>query len=131
MNAIDPEQLKLLRTLDDLVERLAEGLDVRCDHVVDRIEHGGSFGIPPLVHTDRLEITDPEGTNIWADISPEMANNWSRATTSAVPEPSTKNGRFSSKNTSNAERFTTAGSTSTCPKSGFTVAVSVSPPGRP
>ena len=32
----------------------------------------------PLVHTDRLEITDPEGTNIWADISPEMAHNWSR-----------------------------------------------------
>jgi len=32
----------------------------------------------PLVHTDRLEITDPEGTNIWADITPEMAHNWSR-----------------------------------------------------
>jgi hypothetical protein len=32
----------------------------------------------PLVHTDRLEITDPEGTNITADITPEMAQNWSR-----------------------------------------------------
>ena len=32
----------------------------------------------PLVHTDRLEITDPEGTNVWADISPEMAQNWAR-----------------------------------------------------
>lgn len=32
----------------------------------------------PLVHTDRLEITDPEGTNLWADITPEMAHNWSR-----------------------------------------------------
>ncbi|MPY90908.1 MAG: hypothetical protein GEU99_23710 [Luteitalea sp.] len=32
----------------------------------------------PLVHTDRIEITDPEGTNLTADISPEMANNWAR-----------------------------------------------------
>src|ERR1041385_4805877 len=56
------------------------------------------------------------------------------------PAPSTKNGRFSSKKVSNAERFTTAGSTSTCPKSGFTVAFNVrlevtryiaSPPTRP
>ena len=39
--------------------------------------------------------------------------------------PSVKNGRFSSKNVSEADRFTTAGSTSTCPKSGFTVASSV------
>lgn len=31
-----------------------------------------------IVHTDKLEITDPEGTNITADISPEMANNWAR-----------------------------------------------------
>ena len=36
-----------------------------------------------------------------------------------------KNGRRSSKRVSNAVRFTTAGSTSTCPKSGFTVASSV------
>jgi hypothetical protein len=39
--------------------------------------------------------------------------------------PSTKNGRFSSKNVSKAVRFTTAGSTSTCPKSGSTVAFRV------
>lgn len=32
----------------------------------------------PIVHTDRLEITDPEGTNVTADITPEMANNWAR-----------------------------------------------------
>lgn len=32
----------------------------------------------PLVHTDRLEITDPEGTNLWSDITPEMAENWAR-----------------------------------------------------
>src|SRR6266852_5831558 len=41
------------------------------------------------------------------------------------PAPSTKKGRFSSKNVSNADRFTTAGSTSTWPKSGLTVALSV------
>src|SRR5881628_765864 len=39
--------------------------------------------------------------------------------------PSTKNGRFSGKNVSNAERLSTAGSTSTCPKSGLIVASSV------
>src|SRR5262245_57262048 len=37
-----------------------------------------------------------------------------------------KNGRFSWKKVSNALRLTTAGSASTCPKSGFTVALSVS-----
>src|SRR6476619_3670051 len=36
-----------------------------------------------------------------------------------------KNGRFSSKKVSKALRFTTDGSASTCPKSGFTVASSV------
>ena len=41
------------------------------------------------------------------------------------PAPSTKNGRRSSRNVSNAERFTTAGSTSTWPKSGLTVALRV------
>src|SRR5690348_15771287 len=40
-------------------------------------------------------------------------------------EFSTKNGRFSGKNVSNADRFSTAGSTSTCPKSGLIVALSV------
>ena len=43
-----------------------------------------------------------------------------------VPELSTKNGRRSLKNVSNAERLTTAGSASTWPKSGLTVAVNVS-----
>src|SRR2546426_11961654 len=41
------------------------------------------------------------------------------------PAPSTKKGRRSSKKVSNADRFTTAGSTSTCPKSGLTVALRV------
>ncbi len=36
-----------------------------------------------------------------------------------------KNSRFSGKNVSNALRFTTAGSTSTCPKSGLNVALSI------
>src|SRR6266571_3360349 len=44
-----------------------------------------------------------------------------------MPEPSTKNGRRSEKNVSNADRLTTAGSASTCPKSGLIVDVSVSP----
>ena len=44
-----------------------------------------------------------------------------------MPEPSTKNGRRSAKNVSNADRLTTAGSASTWPKSGLTVPVSVSP----
>src|ERR1044071_1775735 len=40
-------------------------------------------------------------------------------------EFSTKNGRFSGKKVSNAERLSTAGSTSTWPKSGLIVALSV------
>ena len=44
-----------------------------------------------------------------------------------MPEPSTKNGRRSLKNVSNAERLTTAGSASTWPKSGLTVALRVNP----
>ena len=40
--------------------------------------------------------------------------------------PSVKNGRFSWKKLSTSVRFTTAGSISTWPKSGFTVAFSVS-----
>lgn len=35
-----------------LVDALAEGLDVRCSHVVRRIDHGGPSGTPPLVETD-------------------------------------------------------------------------------
>src|SRR5712691_8708604 len=38
-----------------------------------------------------------------------------------------KNGRRSAKKVSNADRFTTAGSASTCPKSGLIVDVSVRP----
>ena len=44
-----------------------------------------------------------------------------------MPAPSTKNGRRSEKNVSKPLRFTTAGSASTWPKSGLTVAVSVTP----
>ena len=42
-----------------------------------------------------------------------------------MSDPSWKNGRFSGKNVSKAVRFTTDGSASTCPKSGFTVTSSV------
>src|SRR5438067_3860196 len=42
-----------------------------------------------------------------------------------------KNGRRSEKNVSKADRLTTAGSASTCPKSGFTVPVNVKPVVRP
>jgi len=33
--------------------------------------------LEPLVHTDRIEITDPEGTNVWADLTQDMAERWS------------------------------------------------------
>src|SRR3989337_3048046 len=42
-----------------------------------------------------------------------------------LPEFDTKNGRFSLNVVSKTERLTTAGSTSTCPKPGLTVASSV------
>jgi len=32
--------------------------------------------LEPLVYTDRVEIKDPEGTNVWADITDEMAQRW-------------------------------------------------------
>src|SRR5712692_11892196 len=32
----------------------------------------------PLVHVDKLTATDPEGTDVWADISEEQARNWAR-----------------------------------------------------
>jgi hypothetical protein len=32
----------------------------------------------PLVHVDRVEIKDPEGTDLAADVSEEMAGNWAR-----------------------------------------------------
>jgi hypothetical protein len=34
--------------------------------------------LEPLMYTERIEITDPEGTNLWADITPEMAERWSQ-----------------------------------------------------
>ena len=34
--------------------------------------------LEPLVYTDRLEITDPEGTNLWSDLTPDMAERWSQ-----------------------------------------------------
>ena len=34
--------------------------------------------LEPLVYVDRVEITDPEGTNLWADITPDMAERWSQ-----------------------------------------------------
>jgi hypothetical protein len=32
----------------------------------------------PLVHVDKLTATDPEGTNVWADINEEQAGHWAR-----------------------------------------------------
>ena len=32
----------------------------------------------PLVHVDKLTVTDPEGTNVWADINEEQATHWAR-----------------------------------------------------
>jgi hypothetical protein len=34
--------------------------------------------LEPLVYTDRIEITDPEGTNLWSDLTPDMAERWSQ-----------------------------------------------------
>lgn len=34
--------------------------------------------LEPLVYAERLEITDPEGTNVWADLTPDMAERWSQ-----------------------------------------------------
>lgn len=34
--------------------------------------------LEPLAYADRVEITDPEGTNLWADITPDMAERWSQ-----------------------------------------------------
>ncbi len=30
----------------------------------------------PLAYVDRLEVTDPEGTNVWSDVSEEQAERW-------------------------------------------------------
>ena len=32
----------------------------------------------PIVHADRIEAEDPEGTNVWADVTEEMALRWSK-----------------------------------------------------
>jgi len=32
----------------------------------------------PLIHVDKLTAKDPEGTDVWADISPEQAAHWAR-----------------------------------------------------
>lgn len=34
--------------------------------------------LEPLAYAERLEITDPEGTNLWSDLTPEMAERWSQ-----------------------------------------------------
>jgi len=34
--------------------------------------------VEPLVHVDRMTVKDPEGTDVWADISEEQAKNWAR-----------------------------------------------------
>ena len=34
--------------------------------------------LEPLVYAERIEITDPEGTNLWADLTPDMSERWSQ-----------------------------------------------------
>ncbi|MCR4339353.1 MAG: hypothetical protein NUW01_05640, partial [Gemmatimonadaceae bacterium] len=34
--------------------------------------------LEPLAYAERLEITDPEGTNLWSDLTPDMAERWSQ-----------------------------------------------------
>ncbi|MBA2306202.1 MAG: hypothetical protein H0W08_26735 [Acidobacteria bacterium] len=34
--------------------------------------------LEPLVYAERLEVTDPEGTNLWSDLTPDMAERWSQ-----------------------------------------------------
>ncbi len=34
--------------------------------------------LEPLVYTERVEIKDPEGTDLWADITDDMAQRWSQ-----------------------------------------------------
>ena len=51
----------------------------------------------PIVHTDKLEITDPEGTHITADITEQMAQNWARGVSQRGPLymfPNQATGRF-------------------------------------
>jgi hypothetical protein len=34
--------------------------------------------LEPLAYAERIEVTDPEGTNMWADLTPDMAERWSQ-----------------------------------------------------
>jgi hypothetical protein len=34
--------------------------------------------LEPLAYAERVEITDPEGTNLWSDLTPDMADRWSQ-----------------------------------------------------
>ena len=34
--------------------------------------------LEPLVYADRIEVTDPEGTNLWSNLTPDMAERWSQ-----------------------------------------------------
>ena len=34
--------------------------------------------LEPLAYVDRIEVTDPEGTNLWADLTADMAERWSQ-----------------------------------------------------
>ena len=34
--------------------------------------------LEPLAYAERLEITDPEGTNLWSDLTQDMAERWSQ-----------------------------------------------------
>ena len=34
--------------------------------------------LEPLAYAARLEITDPEGTNLWSDLTPDMSERWSQ-----------------------------------------------------
>jgi hypothetical protein len=34
--------------------------------------------LEPLVYVSRIEAKDPEGTNVWADLTPDMADRWSQ-----------------------------------------------------
>ncbi|MBA2301863.1 MAG: hypothetical protein H0W08_04450 [Acidobacteria bacterium] len=34
--------------------------------------------LEPLAYAERLEITDPEGTNLWSDLTPDMSERWSQ-----------------------------------------------------
>jgi hypothetical protein len=34
--------------------------------------------LEPLIYVDRIEAVDPEGTNVWADVTEEMAQRWAQ-----------------------------------------------------